>query len=251
MSYSVAVFYQFVALPDYAALREPLREFCASLYLKGTILLAPEGINGTIAGTPGAINEFTDALQSGSVITPAFDKLELKFSGAELQPFQRLKIRLKKEIVALGNPAADPTKAVGTYINPTEWNALLADPEILLIDTRNSFEVAAGTFARAINPQTTRFRDFCSFAEQNLDPVKHKKIAMFCTGGIRCEKASAYLLAQGFPEIYHLKGGILNYLETVPSTESQWQGKCFVFDERIALSHESFSPDKEERGFAP
>jgi UPF0176 protein len=241
MSIRVTAFYQFIRLPDPAALRAPLREFCQGQDLRGTILLAPEGINGTIAGTAGAIEAFVQALRSGSVIQPAFDRMELKFSGAETPPFQRLKILLKREIVTLGESQADPLTAVGAYVDPKDWNAVLADPEILLIDTRNAFEVARGSFPGAINPHTERFSDFVEFSRKNLDPEKHKRIAMFCTGGIRCEKASAFLLSEGFGQVLHLKGGILNYLESVPAEQSRWHGECFVFDERIALSHTSFT----------
>lgn len=241
MSLRVAAFYQFISLPDPAALRAPLREFCLAQDLRGTILLAPEGINGTIAGSPGAIEALVRALRSGAVIRPAFQRMELKFSGAETPPFRRLKIRLKREIVTLGQMQADPLVAVGTYIDPKDWNAVLADPEILLIDTRNAFEVARGTFPGAIDPHTEHFSDFVEFTRKNLDPEKHRRIAMFCTGGIRCEKASAYLLGQGFGQVLHLKGGILNYLENIPAAQSRWRGECFVFDERNALSHTSFT----------
>jgi UPF0176 protein len=240
MHYRAAAFYQFISLLRPTDLREPLHRLCAALELKGTILLANEGINGTVAGTAAAINQFVGALQNGTPETPVFRQLELKFSNAGSPPFQRLKVRLKKEIVALGKPAADPTKSNGVYVEPVQWNALLADPDILLIDTRNDFEVTAGTFPGAVNPHTSRFSYFPTFVEENLDPHRHKKIAMFCTGGIRCEKASAYLLSQGFAEIYQLKGGILKYLETIPQSQSRWQGDCFVFDERVALSHHSF-----------
>jgi UPF0176 protein len=241
MSLRVAAFYQFISLPDPAALRAPLREFCLAQDLRGTVLLAPEGINGTIAGSPGAIEALVRALRSGAVIQPAFQRMELKFSGAETPPFRRLKIRLKREIVTLGQMQADPLVAVGTYIDPKDWNAVLADPEILLIDTRNAFEVARGTFPGAIDPHTEHFSDFVEFTRKNLDPEKHRRIAMFCTGGIRCEKASAYLLGQGFGQVLHLKGGILNYLENIPAAQSRWRGECFVFDERNALSHTSFT----------
>jgi UPF0176 protein len=241
MSLRVAAFYQFIRLPDPAALRAPLREFCLAQDLRGTVLLAPEGINGTIAGSPGAIEALVRALRSGAVIQPAFQRMELKFSGTETPPFRRLKIRLKREIVTLGQMQADPLVAVGTYIDPKDWNAVLADPEILLIDTRNAFEVAQGTFPGAIDPHTEHFSDFVEFTRKNLDPEKHRRIAMFCTGGIRCEKASAYLLGQGFGQVLHLKGGILNYLENIPAAQSRWRGECFVFDERIALSHTSFT----------
>jgi UPF0176 protein len=239
MSYRVAAFYQFTALPEPAALTAPIRNFCARLALKGTMLLAPEGINGTLAGTPEAIAEFAAALRETRLGIPS-GRLELKFSASAAMPFQRLKIRLKREIVTLNHPLADPEKT-GTYVAPMDWHQVLADPETLVIDTRNDFEVALGSFPGAINPKTTRFSDFTDFADQKLDPRRHKKIAMFCTGGIRCEKASAFLLQSGFEEVLHLKGGILNYLETIPAEQSRWQGECFVFDERETLSHADFS----------
>jgi UPF0176 protein len=239
MTLRVAAFYQFTALPNPAALRAPIHEFCTNLELKGTMLLAPEGTNGTLAGTPDAIEKFTTALQEGKLAIPA-GRLELKFSTAAAMPFQRLKIRLKREIVTLKQPLANPAK-VGTYINPADWHDVLNDPEILLIDTRNNFEIALGSFPGAVNPNTTRFSNFTDFAQQNLDPQQHKKIAMFCTGGIRCEKASAYLLQSGFEQVLHLQGGILNYLESIPAAQSRWQGECFVFDERETLSHADFA----------
>jgi len=237
MPLKVAAFYQFAALPDFRELREPLRAFCAGLGLKGSILLAHEGINGTIAGGAGAIDALVEELQTGALFGGRLDNLELKFSQAAAMPFARLKVRLKKEIVTLGDTAADPTRQVGTYVEPGEWNALMAAPDTLVIDTRNAFEVAMGTFEGAVDPGIRSFGQFKEFAARQLDPAKHRKIAMFCTGGIRCEKASAYLLAHGFSEVYHLKGGILRYLEGVPQNESRWRGECFVFDERVALGH--------------
>jgi UPF0176 protein len=236
MSLKVAAFYQFAALPDFRELREPLRAFAAGLGLKGSVLLAGEGINGTVAGSDVGIDAFIDELQQGAFFGGRLDNLELKFSNASEVPFQRLKIRLKKEIVTLGT-AVDPTRQVGTYVDPSDWNALIASPDTLVIDTRNAFEVAMGTFDGAVDPGIKSFGQFKEFAAQKLDPAKHRKIAMFCTGGIRCEKASAYLLAHGFDEVYHLKGGILRYLEGVPEEESRWRGECFVFDERVALGH--------------
>jgi UPF0176 protein len=241
MTYRVATFYQFIPLPDPAGMRLKLRDFCAGLQLRGTVLLAPEGINGTLAGTPSAITAIVDALRCGSVVQPACTRLELKFSAAAQPPFRRLKIRLKREIVALGQNHADPLAAVGTYVEPADWNALLDDDRTLVIDTRNGFEVAMGSFPGAVNPQTERFSDFVGFVQTRLDPRQHQRIAMFCTGGIRCEKASAFLLAAGFADVLHLKGGILNYLETIPARMSRWQGECFVFDARVALSHQSFA----------
>jgi UPF0176 protein len=237
MPYKAAAFYQFASLPDFRELREPLRAICADLRLKGSVLLAHEGINGTLAGGSEAITAMVDELQHGALFGGRLDNLELKFSQASAMPFQRLKIRLKKEIVTLGDAAADPTRQVGTYVDPADWNDLIAAPDTLLIDTRNAFEVALGTFAGAVDPGIKSFGQFKEFAARHLDPAKHRRIAMFCTGGIRCEKASAYLKARGFAEVYHLKGGILRYLEGVPETESRWRGECFVFDDRVALGH--------------
>ena len=237
MPYTVAAFYQFAALPDFRDLREPLRAICAGLGLRGSVLLAPEGINGTLAGAAEAIAALVEELRHGSLFGGRLDRPELKFSQAGAIPFGRLKIRLKKEIVTFGDTSADPTRQVGIYVEPTDWNALIAAPDTLLIDTRNAFEVALGSFAGAVDPGIERFGEFKAFAADRLDPARHRRIAMFCTGGIRCEKASAYLLAQGFAEVYHLKGGILKYLEQVAEADSRWRGECFVFDERVALGH--------------
>jgi UPF0176 protein len=237
MPYEVAAFYQFVGLPDYRELREPLRAFCAGLGLKGSVLLAPEGVNGTVAGSEDGIAALIEELRHGTLFGSRLDHLELKYSYAEAMPFGRMKVRLKKEIVTLGDKTADPTRQVGIYVEPSDWNALIASSDTLVIDTRNAFEVAMGTFEGAVDPRIARFGQFRDFVAQQLDPVRHKKIAMFCTGGIRCEKASALLLARGFGEVYHLKGGILRYLEEVPKMESRWRGECFVFDERVALAH--------------
>jgi UPF0176 protein len=237
MPLKVAAFYQFAALPDFRELREPLRAICTGLGLKGSVLLAQEGINGTVAGPAGGIDALVIELQRGALFGGRLDNLELKFSRSSELPFQRMKVRLKKEIVTLG-AAVDPTRQVGSYVEPGDWNALLAAPDTLVIDTRNEFEVAMGTFEGAVDPGIRSFGQFKEFATQKLDPAKHRKIAMFCTGGIRCEKASAYLLAQGFDEVYHLKGGILRYLEGVPEAQSRWRGECFVFDERVTLGHD-------------
>jgi len=237
MPLKVAALYQFAALPDFRELREPLRALAAGVGLKGSVLLAHEGINGTVAGGGEGIDAFVRELQHGALFGGRLDQLELKFSSASEMPFQRLKVRLKKEIVTLGDTAVDPTRQVGTYVEPSDWNQLIAAPDTLVIDTRNAFEVAMGTFEGAVDPGLKSFGQFKEFAAQQLDPAKHKRIAMFCTGGIRCEKASAYLLAQGFNEVYHLKGGILRYLEGVSEEESRWRGECFVFDERVALGH--------------
>jgi UPF0176 protein len=237
MPYKVATFYQFTALPDFRELREPLRAMCAGLALKGSVLLAHEGINGTLAGGPEAIAALVAELRQGALLRGRLDNLELKFSGASVMPFQRLKIRLKKEIVTLGDITADPTRHVGIYVDPADWNDLIEAPDTLVIDTRNAFEVALGTFAGAVDPGIKSFGQFREFAARHLDPARHRKVAMFCTGGIRCEKASAYLKSRGFAEVYHLKGGILKYLEGVPEAQSRWRGECFVFDDRIALGH--------------
>jgi UPF0176 protein len=237
MPYKVAAFYQFAALPDFRELREPLRAICADLKLKGSVLLALEGINGTLAGSADAIGGLIHELRDGALFGGRLGDLELKFSQARAMPFQRLKIRLKKEIVTLGDAETDPAREVGIYVDAADWNALIATPDTLVIDTRNAFEVAMGTFAGALDPGIKSFGQFKDFAARNLDPAKHRRVAMFCTGGIRCEKASAYLLSRGFAEVYHLKGGILSYLEAVPEAESRWRGECFVFDDRIALGH--------------
>ena len=196
-----------------------------------------KGINGTLAGSADAIAALVEELRHGDLFGGRLDNLELKFSQASAMPFQRLKVRLKKEIVTLGDPATDPTRQVGVYVDPADWNALIAAPDTLVIDTRNAFEVAMGTFPGALDPGIESFGQFKDFAARHLDPAKHRKVAMFCTGGIRCEKASAYLLSRGFDEVYHLKGGILKYLEGVPEAESRWRGECFVFDDRVALGH--------------
>lgn len=233
MALVVATFYKFVRLPDYAAMQGRLLDYCTSFDIRGTILLATEGINGTIAGPRQAI----DAVLAYLRTDPRLADLEHKESFAEGLPFERFKVRLKREIVTLGVSAVDPNEQVGTYVDPQDWNALIADPEVVVIDTRNQYEVDIGTFKGAQNPGTSSFREFPNYVQQNLDPAKHKKIAMFCTGGIRCEKASSFMLAQGFQQVYHLKGGILKYLEAVPAEESLWQGECFVFDQRVAVQH--------------
>jgi UPF0176 protein len=246
MPTKVAAFYRFASLPDFRELREPLRTLCGDLKLKGSVLLAHEGINGTLAGNPSAIDQLVEALRHGELFGGRLDHLELKFSFAATMPFGRLKIRLKKEIVTFGDKAADPTRQVGTYVEPKEWNDLIAAPDTVVIDTRNAFEVAIGTFEGAIDPAIANFGQFKEFTARRLDTSRDRKIAMFCTGGIRCEKASSYLLAQGFTEVYHLKGGILNYLEQVAETDSRWRGECFVFDERVALGHGLRQRDAEQ-----
>lgn len=237
MTYKVAALYQFVALPDFREIRDSLHALCADLGIRGTLLLAGEGINGTVAGTEEGVDALIAELREGALFGGRLDNLELKFSTASEMPFKRMKVRLKKEIVTLGDPQTDPTRQVGTYVSPSDWNALITDPEVILLDTRNDFEVAMGTFEGAVDPRIGTFGQFKEFVRKELDPARHRKVAMFCTGGIRCEKASSYMLGQGFEEVYHLKGGILKYLEEVPETESRWNGGCFVFDERVSLGH--------------
>ncbi|MGE0024338.1 MAG: rhodanese-related sulfurtransferase [Hyphomicrobium sp.] len=233
MQLTVTAFYKFVAIADAGALRDRLLAVAATHAIKGTILIAPEGINATVAGPEDGIRALLAELRRD----PRFADLVSKESSAAVMPFGRLKVRLKREIVTLRRPEADPARAVGTYVKPEDWNALIAEPDVLLIDTRNAYEVAIGTFEGAIDPATRAFTEFPEFVAAKLDPARDRRIAMFCTGGIRCEKASSYLLAQGFPEVYHLEGGILKYLETVPPEESRWRGECFVFDGRVALEH--------------
>ncbi|OIP78113.1 MAG: hypothetical protein AUK48_02300 [Oscillatoriales cyanobacterium CG2_30_44_21] len=227
----VAAFYHFTDLPDYASWQTPLKEFCDRHQLKGTILLAKEGINSTIAGSREAIDALLAYLRNDHRLC----ELEHKESFCQGMPFQRMKVRLKKEIVTLGVPDVNPNVQVGTYVEPRDWNQLINDPDIVLIDTRNNYEVEYGTFKGAINPDLEVFGEFPNYVKENLNPQTHQKIAMFCTGGIRCEKASAYMLAQGFSEVYHLKGGILKYIEEVPKEESIWEGECFVFDDRVSI----------------
>ncbi len=237
MTYKVAALYQFVPLPDFRELKDPLHALCLGLGIRGSLLLAHEGINGTVAGTEEGIDALVSELRDGALFRGRLDNLELKFSTAVEMPFKRMKVRLKKEIVTLGDPQTDPLRRVGTYVSPVDWNRLLEEPGIVLLDTRNDFEVEMGTFEGAVDPRIKRFSEFKDFVRNELDPKQHRKVAMFCTGGIRCEKASSYMLAQGFEEVFHLKGGILKYLEEVPETESRWKGGCFVFDERVALGH--------------
>ena len=235
--YLTAALYKFVSLPNYAALQANIHAACVAHHIKGTILLAHEGINGTIAGLPENIHKVLDFLRTDAAFEGKFANLEHKESHSDEHPFYRMKVKLKKEIVTMGVPSVNPNNTVGTYVKPEDWNALISDPEVILLDTRNDYEVHIGTFKSAINPKTTTFREFPEYLAQNLDKTKHKKVAMFCTGGIRCEKASSYMLEQGFDEVYHLQGGILKYLETVPEEQSLWQGECFVFDQRVAVKH--------------
>ena len=227
----VAALYKFAKLPDYRELQKSILEVCQKNGVFGSILLATEGINGTVAGNRQGIDALLKFLRS----EPRFSDLEHKESFSQEMPFDRMKVKLKKEIVPLGVPGIDPNEKVGTYVPAEEWNALISDPDVIVIDTRNGYECDIGTFKGAIDPKTRRFRDFPKFVQENLDPSKHKKVAMFCTGGIRCEKASAYMLEKGFENVYHLKGGILKYLELIPPEKSLWDGECFVFDQRIAV----------------
>ncbi|WP_440617119.1 oxygen-dependent tRNA uridine(34) hydroxylase TrhO [Cysteiniphilum sp. 6C5] len=232
--YVVSALYKFVTLEDYEAIRAPLLKTMEDNMVRGTLLLAKEGINGTIAGTAAGIEAVLKFLKSDIRLTD----LVHKESFDEHIPFNRTKVKLKKEIVTLGVEGLDPLKVCGTYVKPQDWNALISDPEVLLIDTRNDYEVDIGTFKNAVNPHTETFREFPEYVEKHLDKTKHKKVAMFCTGGIRCEKSTAFLKEQGFDEVYHLEGGILKYLEEVPKEESLWQGECFVFDSRVAVTHD-------------
>ncbi|MCE2951647.1 MAG: rhodanese-related sulfurtransferase [Alphaproteobacteria bacterium] len=237
----VAALYQFVRLEDYKDLQPRLLSLLRQHHVKGTLLLAKEGINGTVAGTRAGI----DALKAFLEADGRFTGLEYKESFSEDQPFLRTKVRLKKEIVTLGVEGIDPNKAKGVYVDSRQWDALLQDPEVVVIDVRNEYEVRLGTFKNAKNPHTETFRAFPDYVKQTLDPTKHKKIAMCCTGGIRCEKASAYMVEQGFEEVYHIKGGILKYIEDTKPEESLWEGECFVFDGRVSVD-QALAPGKYE-----
>ncbi len=229
----VCALYKFVRLENYQNLKAPLLSHMENQQVRGTLLLAHEGINGTVAGSQAGINSVLEFLQNDERLSP----ISYKFSYHQNNPFQRTKVKLKKEIVTMGVEGIDPLQVVGTYVKPKDWNALISDPEVLLVDTRNDYEVEIGTFENAVNPNTENFREFPEYVKNNLDKNKHKKVAMYCTGGIRCEKSTAYMKEQGFEEVYHLEGGILKYLEEVPSEETMWQGECFVFDGRVAVNH--------------
>ena len=231
--YIVAALYKFTPLPDPAALKAPLARQACGRGVTGTILLAPEGINGTIAGSRAGI----DAVLAHVRALPGCADLEWKESHAAAQPFGRLKVRLKREIVTMGEPGVDPTAAVGRYVAPADWNALIDDPDVAVIDTRNTYEVAIGTFEGAVNPGTDSFRDFPAWWAAHRERFAGKRVAMFCTGGIRCEKSTNYLLGEGVEEVFHLQGGILKYLEDVPEADSRWRGDCFVFDGRVSVGH--------------
>ncbi|WP_068116193.1 oxygen-dependent tRNA uridine(34) hydroxylase TrhO [Tropicimonas marinistellae] len=230
---TVAALYHFTRFEDPAVLRAPLKSLCDAEGVRGSLLIAREGINGTIAGTPAAIDTVIAHIRD----LPGCAELDWKESTAERMPFGRMKVRLKQEIVTMGKPEVDPTTAVGRYVAPEDWNALIAEPDVAVIDTRNDYEVAIGTFDGAVDPGIRSFRDFPAWWEANRDRFHNKRIAMFCTGGIRCEKSTNYLMGLGETEVFHLKGGILKYLEEIPAEESLWHGECFVFDQRVALKH--------------
>ncbi|MER8437274.1 rhodanese-related sulfurtransferase [Mesorhizobium sp. M1312] len=231
--FRVAALYRFARLDGFAALRAPLAAFCCGRGIKGTLLLAHEGINGTVAGSEADIAALIDHLES----IEGLAGLEVKYSSAAQMPFHRMKVRLKREIVTMGVKDLDLAASAGTYVAPADWNALISDADTIVIDTRNAYEVSIGTFKGAVDPATTSFREFPSWVEQHRAELVGRKVAMFCTGGIRCEKATAYVKSLGFEDVFHLKGGILKYLEEVPAEQSLWQGECFVFDERVSVSH--------------
>tara|TARA_R110001583_G_scaffold6499_1_gene32798 strand:- start:20023 stop:21006 length:984 start_codon:yes stop_codon:yes gene_type:complete len=230
----VCALYRFVELANHEEIQTPLLNIMNANKVKGTLLLANEGINGTIAGDQEGIDNILNWLKSD----PRLSALTTKFSFDTENPFYRTKVKLKQEIVTMGIEGIDPNRTVGTYVKPKDWNALISDPEVLLVDTRNDYEISIGTFENAVDPKTTNFREFPQYVKENLDPKKHKKVAMFCTGGIRCEKSTAYLKEQGFNEVYHLEGGVLKYLEEVPEAETMWKGECFVFDNRVSVNHQ-------------
>ena len=229
----ITALYHFVILENFRELRQPLLDLMLENNIKGTLLLAHEGINGTVAGSQKSSDLLLNWLKSDARLSD----IRHKVSYDEVMPFYRTRVKLKKEIVTMGVQGIDPNHVVGTYVKPEDWNALISDPDVTLIDTRNGYEAAIGSFKNAIDPNTETFRQFPDYVKQNMDPEKNKKVAMFCTGGIRCEKSTAYLKEQGFNEVYHLQGGILKYLETVPEEESLWQGECFVFDNRVSVTH--------------
>jgi len=229
----VVTFYKFVPLDDAKAMRVLLSDICNKNGVKGTILLAKEGINATIAGNRESIDKVLATLKNDQ----RFTDLEHKESLHDDMPFLRMKVKLRREIVTLGVEGIDPRRDAGIYVQPKDWNTVISDPDVLVIDTRNDYEYAVGSFKGAVNPKTKSFREFPNYVQQQLDPQTHKKVAMFCTGGIRCEKATAFMRRQGFGQVYHLRGGILKYLEEVPASESLWDGECFVFDERVAVDH--------------
>lgn len=233
MSTTVATFYKFVSISDPQKLRDDVSALCDRHGIRGTLLIAGEGINATVSGDDADVAALLTWLRADA----RFADLVAKQSLTTSHPFKRLKVKVKPEIVSFGHEDGDPLKGTGRYVAAEDWNALIAQPDVVVIDTRNSYEFDVGTFEGAVDPETRSFREFPAFVEKTLDPARHKKIAMFCTGGIRCEKATAYMLAQGFEEVFHLEGGILKYLEVIPPEESLWRGECFIFDERVALEH--------------
>ena len=230
----VCAMYKFVTLENFEALRQPLLAAMEANEVRGTLLIAQEGINGTVAGSRAGV----DALLAWLATDERLANIVHKESYDETMPFYRTKVKLKKEIVTMGIEGIDPKQVVGTYVKPQDWNALISDPDVVLVDTRNDYEVQIGTFQGAVNPNTETFREFPKYVKENMDPTKQKKVAMFCTGGIRCEKSTAYMKEQGFDEVYHLEGGILKYLEEVPKEDTMWEGECFVFDNRVAVNHD-------------
>jgi len=232
--YVTCALYKFVALPNYGSIRHPLLKVMTDNQVYGTLLLAAEGINGTISGT----RENIDSVLHWIGQQPGLENIDTKESFDDEIPFYRTKVKLKKEIVTMGVEGIDPRQVVGTYVKPEDWNDLISDPDVLVVDTRNDYELQIGTFKNAIAPKTTSFREFPEWANNNIDRTSNKKIAMFCTGGIRCEKSTAYMKEQGFDQVYHLEGGILKYLEKVPKDQSLWQGECFVFDNRVAVDQD-------------
>lgn len=241
--FTVAALYCFARFPDFEAYQVPLTEVCNQQGIKGTFLIAAEGINGTVAGSKAGIAAMISFIES----IPALrgQNIELKYSTASLMPFNRMKVRLKKEIVTMGVEGIDPLQSVGTYVQVQDWNALIDDKNTILIDTRNDYEYAIGTFKGALDPNTKTFREFPQWVEEHRDELEGKKIAMFCTGGIRCEKATAFVKGLGFDDVFHLKGGILKYLEDMPADDSRWEGECFVFDERVSVGHGLLEGDVE------
>ena len=231
---AVCAFYKFTPLDHYISLQQPILHQLSSNRITGTVLLAKEGINGTVAGEREGLDQFLGWLGGRA----EFSGIEFKKSTTDRLPFKRTRVKLKKEIVTMGVEGIDPSVMTGIHVDPEDWNALLQDPRTLVVDTRNEYEIEAGHFANAVNPHTTNFREFPQYALESLHPARHKKIAMYCTGGIRCEKATAFLKKNGFESVYHLRGGILNYLATIPISESRWRGECFVFDERVTVNHD-------------
>lgn len=235
MTYTIAAFYRFVSVSDPKALRQEMLSLFRESDLLGTMLIAEEGVNGTMAASEATIDRLLATLSE----RVGLDRSEVKFSSSEEPPFRRLKFKVKNEIITFRNVSIDPTKT-GQYVEPEDWNALISDPETLVLDTRNTYETEIGTFEGAVTPELDKFSDFVTYVRENLDASKHRKVAMFCTGGIRCEKASAFMLQEGFEEVFHLKGGILKYLEQTPKQESKWRGGCYIFDERVSVDHETF-----------